>query len=108
VALLTLIFELLSLLVRLYVWALILAALFSMLASFSIIDTRNRLVWSIGEFLERVTEPVLRPIRRVMPQFGSVDLSPLVAVLVLQFVVGPLLGRLYTAIETGTWQPLVY
>lgn len=105
---LTLLFELLSLLVRLYVWALILSAVFSMLAAFNIIDTRNRFVWSVGEFLYRVTDPVLRPIRRVLPSFGSIDLSPWVAVLLLQFVVGPLLGRIYSALVSGSWQPLVY
>ena len=104
----TLIFTLLSLLVRLYVWAIILAAVFSMLAAFNVIDTRNRFVWSIGEFLYRVTDPVLRPIRNILPSFGPVDLSPWVAVLVLQFLVGPLIERLYNAIELGSWQPLVF
>lgn len=104
----TLIFELLSLIVRLYIWALILAALFSMLAAFNVLDTRNRFVWSIGEFLYRITDPALRPIRRILPNFGNIDLSPLVAILLLQYVVGPLIGRVYNAIIAGSWQPLVY
>ena len=56
-------FWLLDELLSLYIWAVILAAVFSMLASFSVLDTRNRIVWTIGDFLYRVTEPALRPIR---------------------------------------------
>ncbi len=105
---LTLLFRLLSYVVQLYIWAIILSALFSMLAAFNIIDTRNRLVWSIGDFLYRVTEPVLRPLRRVVPQLGSIDITPWVAVLILQFLVAPLIGRLYAALVSGSIQPLVY
>ncbi len=105
---LTLLFQLLGYVVQLYEWAIILAAVFSMLAAFNVIDTRNRLVWSIGDFLYRVTEPVLRPIRRLLPQFGAVDLSPWVALLILRFIVAPLLARLYAAIVSGSVQPLVY
>ncbi len=105
---LTLLFQLLGAVVDLYEWAIILAAVFSMLAAFNVLDTRNRFVWSIGDFLYRVTEPVLRPIRRVLPQFGAVDLSPWVALLVLRFIVAPLLARLYAAIVSGSVQPLVY
>ena len=61
------IFELLNAVINLFIWALILAAVFSMLASFGVLDTRNRLVWSIGDFLFRVTEPVLRPVRNALP-----------------------------------------
>ena len=65
-------------LIGLYIWAVILAAVFSMLAAFGVLDTRNRLVWTIGDFLYRVTEPALRPIRNIMPNFGGIDLSPII------------------------------
>ena len=65
------IFELLNAVIGLFVWALILAAVFSMLASFGVLDTRNRLVWTVGDFLYRVTEPVLRPVRNALPTFGK-------------------------------------
>jgi YggT family protein len=81
---------------------------FSTLVSFNVLDTRNRFVWSVGEFLYRITEPVLRPIRSILPQFGAVDLSPLVAILLLEFIVGPLIGRVYEALMAGSWQRLVY
>ena len=101
-------FELLYYIINLFKWAVILAALFSMLAAFGVLDTRNRIVWTIGDFLYRVTEPVLRPVRNFLPNFGGIDLSPWVVVVVIQIVVLPLLAKLYTAITYGAWQPLVF
>jgi len=77
-------FWLVGQLIGLYIWAVILAAVFSLLIAFNVLDTRNRLVWTIGDFLERVTEPTLRPIRRVLPNLGSVDISPIILILLLQ------------------------
>ena len=77
-------FWLVDRLISLYIWAVILAAVFSMLTSFGVLDTRNRIVWTIGDFLYRVTEPALRPIRRIMPNLGGIDLSPLILILLLQ------------------------
>ena len=99
----TAIFELLNAVIGLFIWALIFAAIFSMLSSFGVLDTRNRLVWSIGDFLFRVTEPVLRPVRNALPTFGSIDLSPLVVILLLQYVARPLLATVYAGILTGHW-----
>ena len=70
--------------IGLYIWALILAAVFSLLIAFNILDTRNRLVWTIGDFLEKITEPALRPIRRFMPNLGGIDISPVILILLLQ------------------------
>ena len=104
----TVIFPILFLLIRLYIWALIGAAVFSMLAAFNIIDTRNSVVWSIGEFLYRITDPVLRPIRNRLPRLSGIDISPMLAILVLQLLVAPLLARIYSAVLSGSWQPLVF
>jgi YggT family protein len=106
--LITALFQLLFLLIRLYVWALILAAVFSMLVSFGVLDSRNRLVWTVGDFLFRVTEPVLRPIRNRLPNLGGIDLSPLVVILGLEFLVQPLLRALYSGIAYGVWTPLFF
>ncbi len=100
-------FELVYYVINLYKWAIILAALFSILVAFGVLDTRNRLVWTIGDFLYRVTEPVLRPVRNVLPSFGGIDLSPWVIIILIQIVVLPLLFKLHAAIVYGTWQPLV-
>jgi YggT family protein len=97
-------FELIFVLIRLYFWAIILAAVFSMLTAFNVLDTRNRLVWSIGDFLYRVTEPALRPIRRFMPNFGGIDLSPMIALLLIQFILVPLVAVLQRGILFGSWQ----
>ena len=101
-------FELVYYVVNLYKWAVILAAVFSMLAAFGVLDTRNRLVWTIGDFLYRVTEPVLRPIRNILPNLGGIDLSPWVVVILIQIVVLPLLIKVHAAITYGTWQPVVF
>jgi YggT family protein len=69
-----------------YVWVLIIAAIFSILTAFNILDTRNRLVWTVGDFLWRVTEPALRPIRGFLPNLGGIDISPLILILLLQAV----------------------
>jgi YggT family protein len=86
-------FWLIDRLISLYTWAVILAAVFSMLAAFGVLDTRNRVVWTIGDFLYRITEPALRPIRNVLPNFGNIDISPVILILLLQ-ALRMLLGEL--------------
>src|SRR6185437_15537780 len=77
-------FWLVDRLLSLYMWAVILSAVFSILTSFGILDTRNRIVWTIGDFLYRITEPALRPIRNLLPNFGGIDVSPVILILLLQ------------------------
>jgi YggT family protein len=100
-------FDLLYYVINLFKWAIILAALFSILTAFGVLDTRNRMVWTIGDFLYRVTDPVLRPVRNILPTFGGIDLSPWVVIILIQIVILPMLVRLQAAITYGTWQPLV-
>ncbi|APH53502.1 Integral membrane protein, yggt family [Granulibacter bethesdensis] len=104
---LTIAFNLLDTLIQLYIYALILSAIISTLMSFGVLDSRNRLVWSIADFLYRVTEPVLRPVRNILPNMGAIDLSPLIVLLVLQLLVRPMLGKLYIAIAFGQWNALL-
>lgn len=99
-------FWLLSEVLYWYMIIVIAAAVFSMLAGFGIVDTRNRLVWSIGDFLYRATEPALRPIRNILPNFGSIDLSPLVLLLLLQ-ALSMLLGKIHAALLFGSFRPLL-
>jgi YggT family protein len=68
-----------------YKWVVIIAVVVSLLVNFGVLDTRNRFVWQIADALERMTEPVLRPIRNVLPNLGAIDLSPLVLIVLLQF-----------------------
>lgn len=104
---LTIIFNIAEQLLRLYGWAVILAAVFSMLVSFGVLDTRNRLVWTIGDFLYRVTEPALRPIRRWVPTIGSIDITPII-LLVIIWALQEILQRIYYAIVTGSLQGLLF
>ena len=73
-------------LLNLYIWAVILSAVVSLLAGFGVLDTRNRIVWTIGDFLFRLTEPALKPIRRFMPDLGGIDISPVILIVGLQAV----------------------
>jgi YggT family protein len=89
-----------------YIWAVIIAAVLSTLSSFGVLDSRNRIVWTISDFFYRLTEPGLRPIRRRMPNFGGVDLSPLILIVVLQ-VARMILFRIDEAVHFGTLRPLI-
>ena len=95
---LTILFNIAEQLLRLYSWAVILAAVFSMLVSFGVLDTRNRLVWTIGDFLYRVTEPALRPLRRFVPTIGNIDITP-----VMLKVVDAAVAKAYGAKRKISW-----
>jgi YggT family protein len=64
--------------IDLYWWAVFIAVIVQLLTQFQVLDTRNRIVWTIADFLYRITEPALRPIRQRLPAMGGIDLSPLV------------------------------
>ena len=70
----------------LYVWLLIAAAILSWLIAFNVVNTRNQLVSAIAEFLYRITEPVLAPIRSIMPNLGGLDISPIILILLIMFI----------------------
>lgn len=71
--------------IKLYVYLLIGAVVMSWLVTFGVVNTSNRIVYMVYDFLYRVTEPGLRPIRRFLPNLGGIDLSPLVLLLLLFF-----------------------
>ncbi len=102
----TVLFEIVNEILSLYKWAVILAAVFSMLVSFGVLDTRNRIVWTIGDFLYRITEPALRPIRNMLPTFGSIDISPIILIFLI-YVAQMVLARVYAAIAFGNYQGLI-
>ena len=89
--------RLIQVVINLYIWALIISAILSWLVAFDVINPRNRFVNMVGEFLYRITEPALRPIRQIIPSMGGVDISPLILILLLWFaesVLMQLLGRM--------------
>ena len=99
--LLPIIFNLLFELIQLYTWVVLLACIFSFLLGFGILDPRNRIVWNISNFLYRMTEPVLQPIRNMLPNIANIDLSPLVLLLLIQYVLMPVLGKVYGMLMVG-------
>jgi YggT family protein len=78
------IFWLLGELIHLYILAIIAAVVISMLISFNVINARSQFVYQVADFLNRVTAPVLNPIRRILPNFGAIDISPVIAILLLE------------------------
>lgn len=72
--------------IQIYIWILIASAILSWLVAFDVVNRRNPMVNKIGQFLFQVTNPVLRPIRRVVPLIGGVDLSALIVILLLWFI----------------------
>lgn len=71
---------------QLYVWLLIFSAVLSWLIAFNVVNPYNKFVRSVGEFLYQITEPVLGPIRSILPSVGGLDLSPVVVILIIFFI----------------------
>ena len=69
-----------------YTWIIIASAVFSWLYAFNIVNARNPFVASIGDFLYKVTEPALKPIRRLLPDLGGVDISPIILFIIIYFI----------------------
>ncbi|MFY9692899.1 MAG: YggT family protein [Xanthobacteraceae bacterium] len=79
-------FLVIDLALQLYVWIVIAMAIFSWLVAFNVVNTRNHVVAMIGDFLYRITEPALRPIRNFMPNLGGIDISPVILFLIIVFI----------------------
>ncbi len=76
---------LISTIIQIFIYLLIANAILSWLVAFNVVNTRNQFVNTVGQFLYKITEPVLGPIRRVIPSFGGIDVSPIVLILLLIF-----------------------
>lgn len=79
-------FQTIDLALSIFTWILIGSAIFSWLYAFNVINSSNRFVASLGQFFYNVTEPVLRPIRRVLPDLGGIDISPIIVLLIIFFL----------------------
>jgi len=80
------IFILLDSIIAIYIWIVIINAISSWLVAFNILNTQNRFVFSVLDTTSKLTDPVLNKIRRFLPTFGSIDLSPVVLILFLMFI----------------------
>ncbi len=87
---------------ELYMWLIIISAVMSWLVAFNVVNARNQVVFTIGNFLYRITEPALRPIRRFVPNFGGVDVTPVVLILIVLFV-RMLLAEIYVTLASASY-----
>ena len=90
--------EIVLLVLNWYSYLIIATAILSWLVAFDVINFRNDLVRSIWRFLEAVTEPALRPIRRVLPNLGGIDVSPVILLLIILFVQKLIVEYAYSAV----------
>lgn len=91
------VFFLIGAALQLLVFAIIANAILSWLFAFDVINYRNRFVYQVATVLDRITSPILAPLRRVIPPLGGIDLTPIIALLVIQGVRAYLLPPLYMA-----------
>ena len=80
------IFILLDSIITIYLWIIIINAILSWLVAFNILNTQNRFVFSVLDATYKMTDPALNRIRRFIPTFGSIDISPIILILFLMFL----------------------
>ncbi len=80
------IFILLDSIITIYLWIIIINAILSWLVAFKILNTQNRFVFSVLDATYKMTDPALNKIRRFIPTFGSIDVSPVILILLLMFL----------------------
>jgi YggT family protein len=79
-------YNLIYTIIQLYIFVIIAAAVMSWLVAFNVLNTHNRFVAVVYDMLNRLTEPALRPIRRILPNLGGIDISPVILILLLIFL----------------------
>ena len=80
------VWQLIDTLIDLYIFAVVISVVLTWLVHFNVVNTSKQFVYMVGDFLYRITEPVLKRIRSVIPAIGGIDLSPLFLLLLLTFV----------------------
>ncbi len=89
------ILDIILLVLQIYIWLLIAAAVLSWLVAFNVVNTRNQVVHMIGDMLYRLTEPLLRPIRQMLPNLGGIDVSPVILILIILFLENVIVRYIY-------------
>jgi YggT family protein len=87
--------DIVLLVLQIYIWMLIAAAVLSWLVAFNVVNTRNPVVHMVGDFLYRLTEPLLRPIRNMMPNLGGIDVSPVILILLILLLENVIVRYIY-------------
>ena len=95
------VFDIIQFLLHIATWIIIIQAVLSWLVAFNVINTHNDFVRQLLYALSRMTEPMYRPIRRIMPDFGALDFSPLVVLLLIQIVSGIVIPHLEISLLTA-------
>ncbi|MYZ48321.1 YggT family protein [Propylenella binzhouense] len=90
--------DVILLVLNLYTWVIIASAIFSWLYAFNVVNPRNQFVNSIGRMLYQLTEPALRPIRRFVPVFGGLDISPIILLLLIFLIERIIVYYIYPAV----------
>ena len=80
------IFVLLDSVITIYLWIIIINAILSWLVAFNVLNTQNRFVFSVLDATYKLTDPALNKLRRFIPMFGSIDISPVILILLLMFL----------------------
>ena len=87
--------DIVLLVLQMYIWLLIAAALLSWLIAFNVVNTRNQFVAMVSDFLYRITEPALRPLRRMIPSLGGIDISPVILILLIILIENVIIRYVY-------------
>ncbi|HZL63297.1 MAG TPA: YggT family protein [Pseudolabrys sp.] len=87
--------DIVLLVLQIYIWMLIAAAVLSWLVAFNVVNTRNQVVAMLLDFLYRLTEPLLRPIRSIMPNLGGIDVSPVILILLILLLENVIVRYIY-------------
>ena len=88
--------QVILIIIELYMWAVIIGVVLSWLVAFNVVNTSNSFVYLVGDFIYRITEPLQGPLRRMLPNLGGLDLSPMVLILGLIFLRGVISNLLYS------------
>lgn len=92
-------FQIITILLNVLWWIIIVQAILSWLIAFNVINTHNDMVRSIWVALDRLTQPIYRPVRRIMPDLGALDLSPMVVLLGVIILQDAILPQLFIALS---------
>ena len=90
--------SLISTVIQIYIYILIAGAVLSWLIAFNVVNTRNQFVAMVADFLYRITEPVLAPIRNLMPNLRGIDLSPVILILIIILIKDIIIRYIYPSV----------
>jgi len=93
-------YDIVHYLIQALIWAIIISAVLSWLVAFDVVNLRNRFVYNVSHFLDAVTRPVLRPVQRIIPPLGGVDITPLIVVVVLSAADARLLPLIFAPLQS--------